>query len=159
MSGWTDERIDELKRLWATGLSASLIAKRMGGITRNAILGKAHRLGLSERATTSRMRSAHRRVSPLNTGRIRRVFGNTAPKVALDPLIERQMELHLVEPMPVADVLETLRVDLLDLKEHMCRFPVTKEGPHLFCGLQKAAHGSYCEHHARIVFQPAGRHG
>jgi GcrA cell cycle regulator len=46
---WTDERVDKLKELWAEGMSASQIAKMMGGVTRNAVIGKVHRLGLSNR--------------------------------------------------------------------------------------------------------------
>ena len=51
---WTDERVEMLKKLWADGLSASQIAKQLGGVTRNAVIGKVHRLGLSGRATPSR---------------------------------------------------------------------------------------------------------
>ena len=47
---WTDERVELLKKLWADGLSASQIAGELGGITRNAVIGKVHRLGLSGRA-------------------------------------------------------------------------------------------------------------
>ncbi|TMJ76370.1 MAG: GcrA cell cycle regulator, partial [Alphaproteobacteria bacterium] len=47
---WTDERVETLKRLWAEGLSASQIAAALGGVTRNAVIGKVHRLGLSGRA-------------------------------------------------------------------------------------------------------------
>ena len=54
---WNDERVELLKKLWADGLSASQIAGRLGGVTRNAVIGKVHRLGLSGRATTSRMKS------------------------------------------------------------------------------------------------------
>jgi len=49
--GWTDERVELLKKLWADGLSASQIAAELGGITRNAVIGKVHRLGLAGRAT------------------------------------------------------------------------------------------------------------
>ena len=52
--GWTEERVSELKKLWAEGHSASQIAKRLGSVTRNAVIGKVHRLGLSGRATPSR---------------------------------------------------------------------------------------------------------
>src|SRR5581483_8070971 len=48
--GWTDERVELLKKLWSDGLSASQIAAELGGITRNAVIGKVHRLGLSGRA-------------------------------------------------------------------------------------------------------------
>ena len=46
---WTDERVETLKRMWSEGLSASAIAKELGGVTRNAVIGKVHRLGLSNR--------------------------------------------------------------------------------------------------------------
>src|SRR5204863_2873937 len=52
--GWTDERVELLKRLWQDGLSASQIAKQLGGVTRNAVIGKVHRLGLSGRAAPSK---------------------------------------------------------------------------------------------------------
>src|SRR5580700_2118654 len=51
---WTDDRIDQLKSLWTEGLSASHIAKVMGGISRNAVIGKVHRLGLAGRAGAPR---------------------------------------------------------------------------------------------------------
>ena len=52
-AGWTDERVDLLRRLWDEGLSASQIAAQLGGVTRNAVIGKVHRLGLSGRAAPS----------------------------------------------------------------------------------------------------------
>jgi len=52
--GWTDERVELLKKLWQDGLSASQIAKQLGGVTRNAVIGKVHRLGLAGRASPSR---------------------------------------------------------------------------------------------------------
>jgi GcrA cell cycle regulator len=50
---WTDERVELLKKMWGEGQSASQLAKELGGVTRNAVIGKVHRLGLSNRATTS----------------------------------------------------------------------------------------------------------
>ena len=50
---WTDERVETLKKLWGEGQSASQIAKELGGVTRNAVIGKVHRLGLSNRAGSS----------------------------------------------------------------------------------------------------------
>ena len=47
---WTDERVEKLKELWTEGMSASQIAKVLGGVTRNAVIGKVHRLGLSNRS-------------------------------------------------------------------------------------------------------------
>ena len=48
---WTDDRVETLKKMWGEGQSASQIAKELGGVTRNAVIGKVHRLGLSNRAT------------------------------------------------------------------------------------------------------------
>jgi len=63
---WTDERVELLKRLWSEGLSASQIAGRLGSVTRNAVIGKVHRLGLSGRATTSRMKTHRPRTRMAN---------------------------------------------------------------------------------------------
>src|SRR5262245_42598489 len=68
--GWNDERVDLLKKLWSDGLSASQIAGRLGGVTRNAVIGKVHRLGLSGRATTSRMKSHRPRARSQATKRL-----------------------------------------------------------------------------------------
>jgi len=51
---WTDDRVEILKKMWGEGKSASQIAKELGGVTRNAVIGKVHRLGLSNRATTTK---------------------------------------------------------------------------------------------------------
>ena len=51
---WTDERVETLKKMWAEGQSASQIAKELGGVTRNAVIGKVHRLGLSNRVGPDR---------------------------------------------------------------------------------------------------------
>ena len=64
---WTDERVELLKKLWSDGLSASQIAAELGGITRNAVIGKVHRLGLSGRAKSAssrRRRASARRARP-----------------------------------------------------------------------------------------------
>ncbi len=54
---WTEERVELLKRMWSEGQSASAIAKELGGVTRNAVIGKVHRLGLSNRAGTGPLRN------------------------------------------------------------------------------------------------------
>jgi len=55
---WTDERIDQLKRLWESGITASQIAEELGGVSRNAVIGKAHRLGLQARPSPVRANDA-----------------------------------------------------------------------------------------------------
>src|SRR5258705_10852837 len=81
--GWTDERVELLKKLWQDGLSASQIAKQLGGVTRNAVIGKVHRLGLSGRATPSKpartVFKAPRPARPISAG-------PSAPRRIAEPL-------------------------------------------------------------------------
>jgi len=163
--GWTDDRVETLKKLWADGLSASQIAGRLGGVTRNAVIGKVHRLGLAGRATTSRIRTPRprNRVShlPLRPTRVQyRTHGNVALKPVYVPVEQPAVALRVV-PSPVEElnIPPVLRVDLLDLKECMCRWPIgdpQDDGFH-FCGRPKSAGISYCEHHAQVAFQPVAR--
>jgi GcrA cell cycle regulator len=165
---WTEERSELLKKLWADGFSASQIAGRLGGITRNAVIGKVHRLGLATRPGTNLLCRPTRvpRVRVQRTERPRIV--RMAACAAVEPV---QYELPLFPitavtssaapkqpPVIELTVPAPLRVNLLDLKECMCRWPIGdphSSGFH-FCGRQKAASGSYCEHHARIGTQPGG---
>ena len=163
--GWTEERVALLKRLWADGFSASQIAGRLGEVTRNAVIGKVHRLGLAGRATIFRMRSprSRSRVAHLPI-RPTRVQYRTHSNVALKPMY-RPMEQPTVALALVPSIIEefnipsALRIDLLGLKESMCRWPVgdPKSEHFYFCGHQKYDGVSYCAHHSRLAFQPVSR--
>ena len=86
---WTDERVETLKKMWAEGQSASQIAKELGGVTRNAVIGKVHRLGLSNRVVGAAAcrtpgggpggpgTGAHRRDARCRTSRETTVCGRT----------------------------------------------------------------------------------
>jgi len=108
---WTDERVELLKKLWADGLSASQIAAELGGVTRNAVIGKVHRLGLSGRAK-SPSSSAPRPRKARSGGHMMRVprssmRGNTALAYDYEP----EPEPELIE-IPVEQ-----RKTLLQLNE------------------------------------------
>ncbi len=150
---WTDERVETLKKLWAEGLSASQIAGRLGSVTRNAVIGKVHRLGLSGRATTSRMKS-HRprprmaakrlvkgRLSPLGNPAFRALYTETDP---YQPPVE-----ELVIPANERKYIQTLT-------ECNCRWPIgdPQASDFHFCGKNKVPGLPYCEFHARRAFQP-----
>src|SRR5213592_2572912 len=97
MQTWTDERVERLKKLWADGLSASQIAGEIGGITRNAVIGKVHRLGLSGRAkspssTTPRPRKARAHSHMMRVPRPA-MRGNTALAHAYEYDVEGAPEL------------------------------------------------------------------
>ncbi len=161
---WTDERVENLKKLWADGLSASQIATKLGEVTRNAVIGKVHRLGLAGRATTSRVRSARPRTNialfPARSAQVQyRTFGNAALKIAVQP--EERRVANVVPFRALPELLpETLeRVSLLDLKECMCKWPIgdpMEENFH-FCGRTKSTGTTYCEHHSAIAYNPVVR--
>jgi len=148
---WTDERVELLKKLWADGLSASQIAAELGGITRNAVIGKVHRLGLSGRAkspssSTPRPRKARSGGHMLRVSRPS-IRGNTA----LAYEYEAEPEPELIE-IPVEQ-----RKTLLQLNEHTCRWPIGDPGSteFFFCGGETVNELPYCAYHSRVAYQPA----
>jgi len=150
---WTDERVELLKKLWADGLSASQIAGELGGITRNAVIGKVHRLGLSGRAKSPSSSAPRVRKPRSHMLRVSRssMRGNTALALAYD------MESEL-EPEPVELVIPVeQRRSLLELNENTCRWPIgDPSGPEFyFCGGTPITGLPYCAHHSRVAYQPA----
>ncbi len=149
---WTDERVELLKKLWSDGLSASQIAGELGGITRNAVIGKVHRLGLSGRAKSpSSSVPRPRKARSPSMMRISRpqVRGNTA--LAYD--YDAEPEPELVEAVIPLEQRKTL----VQLTEATCRWPVGDPGSteFFFCGGEAKDDGPYCTHHARVAYQPA----
>ncbi len=157
MSGWTDDRTEACKKLWSDGLSASQIARRLGGITRNAVIGKVHRLGLAAREPRAKPRFSEARVLTLFPPT--RLQLNTPPgsrgnrKNVARPRKISQVRVETME-IPAA-----LRVDLLDLRDNMCRWPIgdpKKDGFH-FCGRQRRTGDAYCCHHEVVARKPTPR--
>ena len=158
---WTDEKVELLRQLWLDGKSASQIAAELGGgVTRNAVIGKVHRLGLSGRVKTNTVatpRVRHKPAQAPRTSTVSRsmggaVRGNTALAVALDPLIE-------AEPVFREDVVipMSLRVTIVELREAMCRWPLgdPTSSEFRYCGIQTDGLIPYCQHHGRMAYQPA----
>jgi GcrA cell cycle regulator len=161
---WTDERVDLLKKLWADGLSASQIAAKLGEVTRNAVIGKVHRLGLAGRATTSRIRVARPRSNialfPARSAQVQyRTFGNAALKVSVQPEERKVATVIPLRALPELEAAPEGRVTLAELKECMCHWPIgdpMEDGFH-FCGRSKSFGVPYCEHHAAIAYNPVAR--
>ena len=146
---WTDERVELLKTLWSEGLSAAQIANKMGGVTRNAVIGKVHRLGLSGRATPAK---PQRGCGP-------------APErketIAAKPAARTEMRSVIPEPESIAPlVLDTGdKTTVNTIKNNMCKWPIgdpAKDDFH-FCGQPALMGKSSCTHHARMAFQPPQR--
>ncbi len=156
---WTDERVEMLKKLWAEGLSASQIAGRMGGVTRNAVIGKVHRLGLSGRATLSRSPRPRSRKTRQPTHPSQVTQFRTSGNTALQPDVDASPDIDVApEPQPIreVDIPPGERASILTLNEHTCRWPIGDPGAEdfYFCGRNPKSGMPYCEHHARIAYQP-----
>lgn len=156
MQTWTDDRVELLKKLWADGLSASQIAGELGGITRNAVIGKVHRLGLSGRAkapSSSVPRQRKPRAPSMFRAPRPMMRGNTA--LAHQPAYD-------YEPEPEPELLENIipigqRCTLLELDQEKCHWPIGDPGQpdFFFCGGKAGTGTPYCGYHARIAYQPA----
>ena len=151
--GWTEERVEILKKLWLDGFSASQIAKQLGaGLTRNAVIGKVHRLGLSGRASPSQpQRPVFKPTRP----------ARSAPQVASVAAPRRlDTAVAAIEPAALATFSceETGSATVLTLGSHMCKWPIgdpSSEG-FSFCG-RAASEGPYCGQHARVAYQAQPR--
>jgi GcrA cell cycle regulator len=153
---WTDERVETLKKLWSDGLSASQIAAELGGVTRNAVIGKVHRLGLSGRAKSPtsaaprprKPRSAHSHLLRVSRPSVR---GNTALAHAYEVEFEPEPELS-DNVIPLGQ-----RRTLLQLTEETCRWPIGDPGQpdFFFCGGRTVSGLPYCAYHSRVAYQPA----
>ena len=163
---WTDERVEKLKRLWAEGLSASQIAAQLGGVSRNAVIGKVHRLNLPGRAkaggSTGAPRAAKRTAAPSRpanyparpaTRTVTRTVGATVMKEEIE--IDAAHEMAYVRPSNVV-VPISRKLALTDLTERTCKWPVgdpLKDDFH-FCGCEASDASPYCTYHARLAYQP-----
>ncbi len=149
--GWTDERVTTLKKLWLDGLSASQIAKQLGGVTRNAVIGKVHRLGLSGRAAPSQPArpafKAPRPARPVSTA-------PAAPRrMVAEPVSTPVVSAPL--PTPVHRIEEPGSATVLTLGAHMCKWPIgdpSSDG-FTFCGRRMGDAGPYCREHAQVAYQ------
>ena len=145
---WTDERVELLKTLWAEGLSAAQIANKMGGVTRNAVIGKVHRLGLSGRATPAKPQRG--RISAPEPRE-----ETAAPSAAPRRLVAKPTapEPEFIAPL-VLDSGDPTTVSTI--KNNMCKWPIgdpAKDDFH-FCGQPTLPGKSYCAYHAHMAFQP-----
>jgi GcrA cell cycle regulator len=168
MMGWTSERIEQLKTLWDDGKSASQIAETMGeGLTRNAVIGKAHRLGLASRpsplkaAATEVASAAAQVVEAVAEGVAEAVAEAVAPKPAARPAPPR--------PRAPKEPAKPAKVTVLELSDRICKWPIghPDEADFHFCGKPVNPGFPYCGEHCLLAYQaqmprkdrPAGGYG
>jgi len=147
---WTDARVEALTNLWGDGLSASLIAARLGGTTRNAVIGKVRRLGLQGRATLVARRSPPRPRSiprtPESRSKPRLLRGRVSLKTPRPRRPAMPPELGVAPERPVT---------VLTLTPANCNWPEgdPKRPDFHFCGRDKPPDRAYCPHHAARAYR------
>ena len=171
-AGWTDERVETLKKLWMEGLSASQIAGELGeGVTRNAVIGKVHRLKLSARAKPTNSaprarpaaRPAPRRVASPSAGMSN--MGSAKPRLqmsqprsigatALAHNPEMEQQLYVAPVAAELFIPEDKRLSLLQLTEATCKWPIGDplSKDFYFCGQHSLESGPYCDFHSRRAY-------
>jgi GcrA cell cycle regulator len=171
---WSSERIDLLKRHFQAGLSCSQIARELG-VTRNAVIGKMSRLGLSRPKDVIAAQQAHRRSARLaqanspSTAAPRTAAPRTWHPKRVRPSIFAQHEMlasAFGEPQPRAEevpIANGCGCTLLELGQEKCRWPISTPTSAAgaedfrFCGNEPVKGLPYCLGHARIAYRPAGR--
>ena len=141
---WTEEEVDKLKELWGKGKTASQIAEIIGGISRNAVIGKAHRLNLSAKIKT-RSYSNNQSFNKLNHNQnISQRSGRRSKFKSL--LIEKDFEPENPK-------------QLEELDKNSCKWPIghPNESSFYFCGRTSLKDFSYCKLHLLYAFQPKGK--
>ncbi|MGD9477761.1 GcrA family cell cycle regulator [Shinella sp. G-2] len=170
---WTDERVEKLKKLWSEGLSASQIAAQLGGVSRNAVIGKVHRLNLPGRAKAGGTQTAARPKRPAAAAAPRpsnftarpaapravaRPTGNALPKEDMDADFDVQSERLPVPANGNGTVVPMSRkLELTQLTERTCKWPIgdpLNDDFH-FCGNESPDNSPYCTYHQRLAYQPS----
>ena len=141
---WNEEKVEKLKELWGKGSTASQIAEIIGGISRNAVIGKAHRLNLSSKIKTRNASSSQSfdNSSEENSSKQRR-----GPKSKFQSLIiEKDFEPENPKKLE-------------ELDESSCKWPIghPEEESFYFCGRSSLKDFSYCKLHLLYAYQPKGR--
>ncbi|MEM9630843.1 MAG: GcrA family cell cycle regulator [Pseudomonadota bacterium] len=162
---WTNERVEQLKKLWIEGLSASQIASQLGGVTRNAVIGKIHRLGLSGRKTAN-----PRQAQPTKPGAKPVASAPRAPRQARRTCDTSNGRALAPSPSPEAEVEEEVRTEniiqmsryitMQELDNHTCRWPIgDPQSPEFrFCGAPTDPGQIYCGPCAQKAYLPKGNH-
>ena len=140
---WTEEKVNKLKELWGRGSTASQIAEIIGGVSRNAVIGKAHRLNLSSKIKT---RSSVQNQKILNKSKNSQIRLKSKKGRLKTLLLDKNFE-------------PAKNLSLEDLSEDTCKYmeanPNEKDAS--FCGRKTVEKFSYCPLHLMIVFQPKGK--
>tara|TARA_Y100000816_G_scaffold281586_1_gene256271 strand:+ start:1162 stop:1656 length:495 start_codon:yes stop_codon:yes gene_type:complete len=141
---WTEEKVSKLKELWGKGNTASQIAEIIGGISRNAVIGKAHRLNLSAKIKTRAATSNQNFDNSLDEKNLKNKRVRKSKFKSL--IIEKDFEPENPK-------------QLEELDENCCKWPIghPDEKSFYFCGRKSLKDFSYCKLHLLYAYQPKGK--
>ncbi|RCL00376.1 MAG: GcrA cell cycle regulator [Candidatus Tokpelaia sp. JSC085] len=165
---WTDERIELLKKLWAEGLTASQIATQLGSVSRNAVIGKAHRLQLASRVKKSLQSQSNMQKKSLHalsdsTAHAHFCSEKSAVQIIGTSAIRMEFSTHPIAKKNAGilhkeNVVVSIgpRLGLLQLTENTCKWPFGDplSEDFYFCGAASGEDSPYCGYHSKIAFQP-----
>ena len=139
---WTEEKVEKLKELWGKGNTASQIAEILGGVSRNAVIGKAHRLNLSAKIKTRQSTTNNESFNFNKSRKNKRFKKSRFQSLLLNNDFEPAKNLSLEE-----------------LTENTCKYMEghPDEAGSSFCGRKNVEKFSYCPLHLIVVFQPRGK--
>ena len=140
---WTNEKVKKLKELWTKGHTASQIADILGGISRNAVIGKAHRLNLEARAPSKQSSS----VNPKDNKQTKKIAQPASRKAKFQSIL---LDKNFEPENPTS---------LENLNETTCKWPIghPDEENFYFCGRKPEGEFPYCKLHVLYAFQPKGQ--
>lgn len=153
---WTDEAVEELKRMWDKGMTTGQIAKVLN-VTKNSIIGKVHRLCLTARP--SPIKKSENSEDKKKTSKPAKVEKNKTKETPSKPA-KCVKKTPIEEPQkPATPVIEETNIPLVKLDNHTCRWPIgdPKDEDFCFCGKRIKTGQTYCEEHAAVAYVKAGK--
>lgn len=146
--GWTDEKVEQLRQLWAQGLTANEIAKKLD-VTKNAIVGKVHRLCLTARPSPIKSKNPEQQIE--DTAQI----FEAETEVMQPEEVVAEVEVA-AKPAPSAEK-ENTNIKLINLDSHTCRWPIgdPRDDDFCFCGKKVRSGQTYCDEHSMMAYVKA----